>query len=230
MRTLPVALAVVFVSCVHVDMDAPVRSYNQTVDRKNAETVRAEIRMAAGQLRVRGGAPGLLDAEFRTRMSPPRVRYDVTGTMGRLVVETEGRSQRLGNHDDNRWELALANDVAMDLDIKLGAGESWLDVSSLALRTLQVHMGAGDLTLDLRGDYKKDVDVQVHGGVGRCRLYLPRSTGAMVDAKGGLGHISARGLSKQGDRWVNERYNESLHQLRAVVRGGVGQIELIGRE
>lgn len=210
------------------DGDAPVKSESKSVDRGKAESVRAVLRMDAGQLKLAGGAAQLLQADFRTT-HVPLVSYDGSGVRGLLEIKgtKKGRWKRGG---DNSWKLKMDSKTPIDLEVHLGAGETDLDLSQIALRSLEVHMGVGELKLNLDGVYDRDVNVDVHGGVGRAEIHLPRKMGAQVDAKGGIGSVKARGLKQDGSLYTNAAYEKSSRQVRCTVRGGVGEIELIGDE
>ncbi len=213
---------------ISVDMDdnAPVKTATRTVERGSAEYVRAEVHMGAGELEVKGGAAKLLDAEFRSAHQP-EVIYEAKGARGALEIRGPKKGS-WSSQGENKWKLRFDNQTPIDLVVHLGAGETDLDLSSLALRSLEVHMGVGELKLNLDGDYKRDVDVEVHGGVGRAEIRLPRKIGARVDAKGGLGSLNAKGLTMSDGSYVNAALEKSTRQVRCKVRGGIGEILLIG--
>ncbi len=87
-------------------------------------------------------------------------------------------------------------------------------------------MGAGQFTADLTGDWKKDLDAEIHGGVGHAIILLPEDVGVRVHATGGIGSISSGGLKRDGDEYVNDMYGKSPVTLRLDVSGGVGNIDL----
>jgi N-terminal domain of toast_rack, DUF2154 len=216
----------------HVSLDtddnAPVKTETRAVERGSAEYVKAVIHMGAGELKVKGGAAKLLDAEFRSA-HPPTVTYDAKGSRGALEIRSPDKAT-WGHKGENKWTLNFDSQTPIDMEVHLGAGETDLDLSALALRSLQVHMGVGELRLNLNGDYHRDVEVEVNGGVGRAEIRLPRKMGAQVDAKGGLGSMKTRGLKKESSSgfYVNGAYETSTRQVRCKVRGGIGEIDLIG--
>jgi hypothetical protein len=126
----------------------------------------------------------------------------------------------------NEWDLHLNNSVPMEMNVNMGAGRTVLTLSGLALSRLELNMGAGETTVDITGDWKKDVDAQIHGGVGRATIRLPKDVGVRVVAQGGLGAINADGFQKQGEAYVNDQYGKSPVTLRVEVEGGVGEINL----
>jgi hypothetical protein len=118
------------------------------------------------------------------------------------------------------------DEVPTDLSVQMGAGESNLDLDSLGLTGLALEMGAGKTTVDLTGDYTRDFDASIQGGVGQATVMLPSEVGVRARAEGGLGAINAKGLKKEGDSYVNDAYGNSDVTLEVDVQGGVGEINL----
>jgi hypothetical protein len=108
--------------------------------------------------------------------------------------------------------------------VRLGAGESDLDLDSLTLTGFDARMGAGKTTVDLTGDYTQSFDASIEGGVGRATVLLPSEVGVKAKAEGGLGKINAKGLKQVGDSYVNGAYGGSDTNLNVDVKGGVGEI------
>ncbi|HEX2711754.1 MAG TPA: toast rack family protein [Candidatus Acidoferrales bacterium] len=199
----------------------------ESIDRQGADSVRVHIEMSAGQLKLSGGASKLLEATFDYSNAEwkPKVRYDVSGTRGNLTVTQEGGGFHMGTtHND--WDLRLANDVPMELKIEMGAGQGDLRLAGLALTKLNLEMGAGQAKVDLTGDWKKDLDAKIEGGVGAATIRLPKNVGVRVHASGGIGSINVHGLRQDAGEYVNDAYGKSPVTLRLSVEGGVGNINL----
>jgi N-terminal domain of toast_rack, DUF2154 len=202
---------------------------SKSVDPKNANSARAQLKMGAGELNLTGGADQLMEGDFSYNVSEwkPKVGYDVSGDEGDLVVKqgsAEGAS--LGTKARNEWDISLNDEVPTDLVVQMGAGESDLDLDSLTLKGLDLQMGAGKTTVDLTGDYAQDFDATIEGGVGQATVLLPSGVGVKARAEGGLSKINAEGLKKVGDSYVNEAYGESDVNLSVDVKGGIGAINL----
>jgi hypothetical protein len=202
---------------------------SQSVDLENAQSVVAELRMGAGELNVTGGSDALMEADFSYNIAEwePEVSYDVSGDTGELIVEQgSGEGIPVGGDARNEWEVRFNDEVPTDLHVEMGAGESDLDLDSLALTKLDLEMGAGKTTVDLTGDYRQDLDASIEGGVGEATVLLPSEVGVRARAEGGLGKINAEGLQREGESYVNDAYGASDVTLDIDVRGGVGQINL----
>jgi hypothetical protein len=206
-----------------------MQSESQSVDLKNAQSTRAQLKMGAGELNLTGGADQLMEGEFSYNVSDwkPKVNYDVSGDTGELVVKQgRGGGVNLGGDARNEWDISFNDEVPTDLVVQMGAGESDLDLDSLALKGLDLQMGAGKTTVDLTGDYAQSFDASIQGGVGEATVLLPSEVGVKAKAEGGLGTINAEGLKKVGDSYVNDAYGESDVNLSVDVKGGVGEINL----
>jgi hypothetical protein len=202
---------------------------SKSVDPKNAQSARAQLKMGAGELNVTGGADQLMEGEFSYNVSEwkPKVSYDVSGDEGELIVkQRSAEGTGLSGDARNEWDISLNDELPTDLVVQLGAGESALDLDSLALTGLDLQMGAGKTTVDLTGDYAQDFDASIEGGVGEATVLLPSEVGVKAKAEGGLGKINAKGLQKVGNSYVNDAYGESDTNLSVDVQGGVGQINL----
>jgi len=203
---------------------------SQSVDLENAQSVRANLKMGAGELNLTGGADQLMEGDFSYNVAnwKPEVNYDVSGDTGELVVRQGSADEgaRLGGEARNEWDLRFNDEVPTDLVVQMGAGESDLDLDSLTLTGLSLQMGAGKTTVDLTGAYAQDFEASIEGGVGEATVLVPSEVGVRARAEGGLGKINAEGLQREGDSYVNDAYGDSEVTLEVDVQGGVGRINL----
>lgn len=203
-----------------------------TVERGDAESVDVEITMGAGELTVTAGADELLEAEFIYNREDwkPEVEYDINHRRGRLKVSQPSGTAwnsffNLGN-TYYEWNLKLNNELPMDLDIKLGAGEANLQLGNLALSRLDVKLGVGDVTIDLTGEWKEDCRAYIIGGVGEAVIKLPADAGIRVEVQQGIGSVEVLGLIKRNRYYVNELYGKAAVNLEVNIRGGIGEIQV----
>ena len=215
-------------ACNTGDWDAgPPQTESRNVKLGEAKSARVEIEMPAGELSVGPGAQELLEADFtyNSRYAKPSVEYNVSEGQGRLSIrQSESSHGRGGGH--NKWDLHLNNKVPMQLEVNQGAGRANLTLGGLALSRLDLHIGAGETTVDLTGDWKNDLTANIQGGVGKATIRLPSDVGVRASAQGGIGAVHVQGLKKDGDAYVNEVYGKSPVTVNVRVEGGVGEIDL----
>jgi len=92
---------------------------------------------------------------------------------------TEGNNQR--------WQIGLDPDVALNLTLDVGSGSADLDLSHLDLSDLNVDGGSGSAEIILpNGDYSVNHDA----GSGSTRMTLPSGGRQTIEIRGGSGSIT----------------------------------------
>ena len=195
-----------------------------------SEMARITLKIGAGDLRVEGGSPDLVDADFAYNVPSwkPMLIDDSTGVRREIRIE-QPAATHAGSHVAYDWNLRLNNDVPIDLVAHFGAGTGRMNLGSVNLRSLEVEMGAGELHLDLTGHPRRDYDVNLRGGVGEATVLVPASVGIVAKARGGIGDISVKGLEKREDSWINPGHEQAPVTIHLNVEGGIGQINIVAQ-
>jgi hypothetical protein len=214
-------------ACVNMPV-GDLETESRSVKLGEAKTVRAEIRMGVGEMKLAGGARELLEADFAYNFArwKPEVEYSVSGARGLLALrQPEGFSGPTGR-GHNRWDLRLNDKVPLELSVHLGVGKSELNLGTLALTKLRLETGVGETVVDLTGDWKNNLEAHIVGGVGKVTFRLPRDVGVEVRVKRGMGAIRAAELRNADGAYVNEAYGKSPVTLRINAEAGIGEINL----
>jgi len=226
-----------------------VRTEDKSVGTQSAQSVRVELRMGAGKVNVQGGSSNLMDATFLYNVPAwkPIVDYVVTNSQGALLIREPSGTYSFSTKYQYDWNIRLNSSMPIDMEVKTGAGNTVLDLSNMMVRTLTVDAGAsstsikgapgamtsmdvktgvGSVNIDLTGDWKNSAVVRVDGGVGSIRLVVPRNVGVTVDAKRGLGSVSASGFTRDGNTYHNAAYGSSSVTLSIDLNVGVGSVSI----
>lgn len=200
---------------------------NQVVELGDAKAVRMTIHMPAGELHIDGGAEPLMAADFYQGPSwnAPAVDYSVEHGEGTLVVNQQSANQLMTN-SDNIWKLKVSDEVPIDLEVDVGAGQGNLNLAHVDLTRLELNIGAGRATVDLTGERGKDVQANIHGGVGEAVIRLPKNLGVVATVHGGLGSVDVHGLKEEDGQYTNEAYGKAPNTIHLTVEGGIGHIRL----
>jgi len=200
----------------------------QSVELQGAKSVTFDLQFPSGRLDMGAGSSKLLEADFRYDRSSerPHVDYSVSGSDGHLTVSSPDGGLRWGP-TNNDWDLRLGGDASMDLNLNIGAGESYVRLGGLDVERLRVNMGVGRLDLDLSGPRKANLSATVEGGIGSAMVRLPKDVGVRVTTSGGIGSIHANGLRREGDSYENDAYGKTPNTIDLAVHGGIGEIDLI---
>jgi hypothetical protein len=224
-----VAVAVLFAGCVSgCEPTRPIQHEHKVVELDTSELTRVHLTMGAGELAVKGGATSLLEADFNYNVPAwkPSVAHHSTGTQSDLEISQGSEATVLGK-TVNRWQLALNDSMPLEVMVHFDAGEARMRLGSLNLRNVELHMGAGEMEMDLRGKPVKSYRVEIHGGVGSATVYLPASVAISATASGGIGDINVSGLEKRNGRWINPRAESAAVTIELDVKGGVGEIRIV---
>jgi len=215
-------------SCtVEHDREYSTKTEHQKIARDKSEMTRAEFTIAAGELTVSGGTNELMEGDF-TYGDPsfqPQIRYHNSSFRSLLELEQRPNKTSSGNVE-SKWNVHLNEEVPMDVKVKIGAGESRLDLGKLNLRSVEVEVGAGQVKLDLRGTPKHDYDVKVRGGVGEASIWVPKEARVTADAAGGIGDIEVHGFQKTDGHYENNAAKDAQVRIHLDVKGGIGSIRL----
>jgi hypothetical protein len=205
----------------------PVKNDIITVDLNKAERANVQLNIAAGELTIRGGTPKLIEGHIEYNV--PEWKPEVT--VSRSAQETsvtikQPEHGHVGGNRRYRWDLELNNSVPLELALNCGAGQARLELGDLNLKNVDVHMGAGQVDLDLEGHPTESYNVNVAGGVGQATIRLPQNVGIRAEAHGGLGSIDVRGLTKHEGYYSNDLYGNAKVNIVLKVEGGIGEIRI----
>ncbi len=124
---------------------------SEVVQMDGARELEIEIDFGAGTLDIVSA-----DIEEAARLevfySPRWVSYDIDyskrGETGRLFLESDLRRKSHMEDIDNEWELTLSRRYPVDLEMDVGASESFIDLGGIPLTRLVMDIGATSGTID----------------------------------------------------------------------------------
>jgi hypothetical protein len=91
---------------------------------------------------------------------------------------------------------------------------------------LEVDLGSGDLVMDLSGEWPQNLEGDISLSSGTTTLTFPTNVNVYVEAETSSGDINADGLTRDGEAYVNEPYEDSNVSLNLSVQSSSGDINL----
>ena len=200
------------------------RNESITLDLDDSKIVRVQLRMGSGHLTVNAGTAKLVEGKFTYNVAEwkPVVDYRT----GELSISQPNSSGSFGDTVNN-WDLTLNREVPLDIAAHLGAGEATLELGQMNLNQVEMNIGAGKVTMDLRGEPKRSYTVQIRGGVGETIVNLPKDVAISASATKGIGNLSIDGLEQRDGVWVNPDRVGAPVTVRLDIKGGIGEIRLV---
>src|SRR5215469_892675 len=153
LKRLTLAAALASAACTVDVRTGPTQYESKAIEMDKAERVDATLHMAAGELKIGSGTEKLMQGYFtyNVRSWKPEVDYSRSGGVGELKVDQPSGVHSGLNGKKYEWDLRFSDQTPLDLTVHFGAGQAQLDLGRLNLRSVQVHMGVGQLDMDLRG-------------------------------------------------------------------------------
>ena len=238
-------------------------------------SVNVEVKYGAGQLRV---GPATLGTLYRMKLRYDEDAFEPVsqyqrGTL-RLGEETANRRVPVGrDHDEGSMELELARGVPMDLRLDFGAVRADLDLGGLALTDLELRTGASETTLDvsspntvqlrradlevgaaeftarqlgnlntsdlsvsagvgkvrleLTGQWRENATVAVQMGLGSLELVVPEGLGVRLVRQTFLTSLDSEGLVKRGEAYYSTNWDSARRRVTVDVDAAFGSIKVL---
>jgi hypothetical protein len=147
--------------------------------------------------------------------------------------------------------LELGGLLVRSLDIKTGASRTVVSVSSpnemdcqlfevevgaasfearnlgnLNTRRFRLTGGVGEVSLDFTGSWQQDMVAEVEMGLGSLTLRLPRGLGVSVVKDGLLASFDSQGLTKRGNTYYSENFEDATNKLALDLDAALGSIRV----
>ena len=159
--------------------------------------------------------------------SKQRVRRDfaVSGNTATFSLRGEGETfgPFIGRSDRPSWDLSLAPDVPLELEVAMGIGRADVDLTGLTVSNLKVSMGVGQTIVTLPDEGR--FQVKIEGAIGETVVVIPAGMAARIHVNTGL---AARGLpasyQHQDDVYTSLGYASADNRVDLEVSQAIGQI------
>lgn len=216
-----------------VQSDVTTGNRSTTLPMNDADNLDVTLEMGAGELSVSSDdiVPDALRGRFE--YSPEALAPDVEGkteasTTVVTVANLDGFELSLSDAKmENTWEISLPTSVPTALTVRIGAGEGNLDLRGIALDSLAIEQGTGDVNVDL-SEQARDLMAQATLGAGEVTIKLPSDVGVRVRGfEDGLGGWESPGFTKRGGALVNDAYGKpGVPTIDLDVQRGLGGVVL----
>ncbi len=143
---------------------------------------RLQVKGGAALVRIRGGAPAgkLYQAEFER--GAPRIRLEGD------TVQVSFSRPRLPEAKGRRGELALAEGVEWELQLRGGSARLELELASLSVASLELAGGVSDVAVSLPRPAGRRA-VRISGGASHVTVTRPRGVAARLRLAGGASRV-----------------------------------------
>ncbi|HUG15414.1 MAG TPA: toast rack family protein [Thermomicrobiales bacterium] len=151
----------------------------RSIARDGVTSGRVRVDMAVGELVITGGASDLMNGVFAydTELEP-QIDFQARDGVGELSI-VQARGQRAVKWKLNRWEIALNDEIPLDLELRMATGKLDARLSTLRLRSVRIDHTTGELVIGLGGNQLELRAVSIKQSTGRTRLDLSGNYAAL---------------------------------------------------
>jgi hypothetical protein len=177
-----------------------------------------------GDLEVSGGSNGLVEADVEYAGERPSLSYSRSGSTAVVGLGVTGL-RRGGS--STRSTVRLNDSLRVSLAVTAGRSRCRLDLSSVALESLDIKMGAGQCAI-VFGDRGLRTDVSISAGASDVTLLVPSTVGVRLRVVGLVvdENLAASGLARENGYWVSKDTTTPRSTLDIRVASAVGRVAL----
>lgn len=220
------------VGCGRVDASG-IKQQNDTFKVSNLKVVNAGIDLKVGTLNINSSNDDSVSSKvtFDDPKWKPVVK-NMKDNYGEDINISEPAVRNINNSKMaimNNYDLNISKNVPINMKIKSEVNDVKADLKELQLNNLDVNMGSGKLYLDISGNYKKNITVNLNCGAGESTIYFPKNVGVKVQVKkhSDKDAINLAGLtSAEENVYTNSNYDKSGITLYAMITTNGGKINL----
>ncbi len=195
------------------------------VESGGATSSNVEVRASKASVTITSLAgEGIMTANFSYTDIPnqPLIDYKVAAGKGTLIVK-EPSDVVIQPNGVYEWALKFNQDTPLNMSLMLGEGVNNINAGGLKLTDLYLNIKGGKTTLDLRG-VTVGLNPRVKTEGGKLTIRLPSDLGVKIRAEEGFESITADGLSRNGNTYVNSLWDTAKENFEVELRISDGQV------
>ena len=187
-----------------------------------------EVKTGASRVRLTDPTSDLIKVDSRGFLSDYYLDKDISDGIASLELGLIDKDVQLFDEPgSNRLDIKLNSKPVWDITLKMGAAESYLDLSDFAVKKLELKTGASNTSLVI-GDRQERLDLNISIGAAALKIKVPDGSGCRIDGKMVLMVKDLDGFNKIGDNhYVTENYDESEKKVNIKIDGGVSSLEVL---
>jgi hypothetical protein len=248
MKTFMIWTGIIFISGSFMRYADPDYShFKKDIAIGTAQHIKTQIDFSAGELLIQPLSSGnLCEGEFTFyKSNKPEISYEENNYLGSLQIsdsdfhmEKDNKTQWVIDFNKKvtcdffiamkagRAEIDLTECNLQRFDFEIGAGSVHINLKNTSVADVKFSGGAGEMVMDLSGEWKNDLDADISGGVGEITIILPHDIGIELSISGILGDRNVPGFYKDGSTYTNDLFGETKHTLYLDIAGGIGSVNI----
>lgn len=205
---------------------------NQISIEKLEETKNGELKISLGglKLEIDSGTEKLIYGTVSDPNIHHTVNYANSNETSIINIDNNDRGKTFKgklNLNDNFCTLELNEDIAWNIEMKVGAVDGIIDMSDMTVRELDVDIGAGKLEL-IMGKGCSGANFEIDAGASMIDIYIPETMGTRIEVKGALSKTDLNDFNwiKDGEYYISSNYYQAKSKIEIKIKMGVGKLDV----
>ena len=154
----------------------------------------------------------------------PEIKYNRDNKNGFILIKSTGKQKNISVL--NEWDLKIAREIPINIDIAAGAGSINLDLEKLTVDNLSISAGVSELEIKFN-DYSTETDIKA--GASNIKLKVPQNCGLRIDTQNVINNnnFSEEGLIRlSNNRYQSRNFGETQNTLYIDISSSASNINL----
>lgn len=194
---------------------------------KKAETEQGQLNMTLGAGEIRFSSTDENLVQFKSNMPDLQYEHKLENNEQKVIMDISKQDYVFNVRNNHMYcFLELHEDVAWEMNLKLGAAKADLNLENLIVSDLDLDVGAADLKLSL-GDKSTLGEIKINAGASNLEIYLPKDAGIRIKLESALSsnNIESLGLVKNDDYFESPDFEGKANKYILIVKMGVGNLK-----
>ncbi len=194
------------------------------------EQAQIEVDFSVGSLTLSSlpsGSLNFVEADSPVRKGNTDMIADFRrqGNEGRLSLSKEKVNQPF--EDNNRYQVSLARNIPLTLNVKSAASDTELDLSQLEVTELRLDVDAGNCKVMMPSSVDT-TNAYIKTDVANLEISIPEGVAARIQARTGLSalDINESRFPKRGDYYISDSFDTAQKRVYLEINSDVGRVQV----
>lgn len=197
------------------------RQFDQDLEKLKIDLLYGANRLNINTLNSKND---LFDLRLTYNNERPDLSYQKVNNIGYMKV-MQNKTVNIGLDPEN-WSIDLTKEIPLDISIKAGAGDIWLDLKELKVDNLNIEAGVGQLNITYP-NYSSQTEIKA--AAGNIKLNIPENAGLRIESKTVINNnnFESIGLIKlYKDVYQSKNYGDVENKINIKISTSASNINL----
>ncbi|MCL5407303.1 MAG: toast rack family protein [Patescibacteria group bacterium] len=194
-----------------------------------AKKVQINLKTGAVSLNLKGDSDKLVSGRMQSNFLEPKISTSTVNDVVILDISTDRFNSSFWGANwgtKNTLDLALTNNIPIELNIDAGASSMDLNFSNVVISKLEIKAGASAIKLALGEKIEDKTLVKIDAGASSVEIKTPNSVGVQINTNTGLSSKDFKDYTKISDNiYQSKDYQNTIKKIEIELKAGASSIK-----